>query len=194
MSRRGLLGLVGAGAAGVAIGAGAGVAGGIAIARAADGGAATSSVRLLRCAPGGHHDAGAGSHALRRVRHDGAHGSRRSDLPPPGLVVCRGAHDPGSRGQRDRRRRRLSRSAARTTPAKRSGWARAVSRSHSASARPCSSSTASTATASPSDVRPFSSGCPHSSATTSIPTSPAATCASKPVPTTRRSRCTRSAT
>ena len=42
VSRRGLLGLVGAGAAGVAIGAGAGVAGGIAIARAADGGAATS--------------------------------------------------------------------------------------------------------------------------------------------------------
>ena len=77
MSRRGLLGLVGAGAAGVAIGAGAGVAGGIAIARAADGGAATFAVRLLRCAPGGNHDAGAGSHAFRRVRHDGAHGSRR---------------------------------------------------------------------------------------------------------------------
>ena len=42
MSRRGLLGLVGAGAAGLAIGAGAGVAGGTAIARAADAGAAAS--------------------------------------------------------------------------------------------------------------------------------------------------------
>lgn len=38
VSRRGLLGLVGAGAAGLAIGAGAGVAGGLAIARAADSG------------------------------------------------------------------------------------------------------------------------------------------------------------
>jgi deferrochelatase/peroxidase EfeB len=42
VSRRGLLGLVGAGAAGLAIGAGAGVAGGTAIARAADAGAAAS--------------------------------------------------------------------------------------------------------------------------------------------------------
>src|SRR5688572_9494567 len=43
VSRRGLLGLVGAGAAGLAVGAGAGVAGGVALARGAEGGAAASA-------------------------------------------------------------------------------------------------------------------------------------------------------
>jgi len=53
VSRRGLLGLVGAGAAGVAIGAGAGVAGGMAFARADDGGAAASAYEFF-----GAHQAG----------------------------------------------------------------------------------------------------------------------------------------
>src|SRR5690349_5160547 len=53
VSRRGLLGLVGAGAAGLAIGAGAGVAGGTAIARAADAGAAASPYEFY-----GPHQAG----------------------------------------------------------------------------------------------------------------------------------------
>jgi deferrochelatase/peroxidase EfeB len=53
VSRRGLLGMVGAGAAGLAIGASAGVAGGIAIARAADGSAAASAYDFF-----GAHQAG----------------------------------------------------------------------------------------------------------------------------------------
>ena len=53
VSRRGLLGLVGAGAAGVAIGAGAGVAGGLALARAAETGGAASAFDFF-----GAHQAG----------------------------------------------------------------------------------------------------------------------------------------
>ena len=112
VSRRGLLGLVGAGAAGVAIGAGAGVAGGLALARAAETERSGIRLRFLRRTPGGHHHARAGPPALRRVRHDGPHRPRGPDLAAAGLDICRGAHDSGAGCQRDRRRRRIAGGAA----------------------------------------------------------------------------------
>ena len=193
VSRRGLLGLVGAGAAGLAIGAGAGAAGGVAVARAADGQRGIR-LRLLRRAPGRHHDAGAGPPALRRVRHDGTHRPRRPDLAAAGLVVCRGAHDPG-----------LEVSATGAVggspeaPPDDTGEALGLRRERADDhvrlrADAVRDRRRGPVTASPHGARPSSSGFPHSSATTSIPTHRAATCASRRAPTTRRSPSTPSAT
>ena len=66
---------------------------------------------VLRRAPGGHHDARPGPPALRRVRHGrGRHAATTSSSCCRTGRYAAVAHDPGARGHRGRRRRRLRRS------------------------------------------------------------------------------------
>ena len=192
LSRRGLLGLAGAGVVGAGIGVGRRPLALPHDASAAPGVAASYPFY-------GEHQAGITTPAQDRLHFaafDVADISRDDLIELLQDWTARGRpHDAGPRRRPGRRRRTARSMHRRTTPARPSPARRRDSPSPSASARPCSGRTAPTASASP-RKRPAALDRPAAlrrrrARTTS---SSAATSASRPAPTTRRWPCTPSAT
>ena len=181
-NRRRFLG-VALGAAGVAAAGGAGFG----VARATEPGAPAASGQVPFY---GAHQAGIATPAQDRLAFAAFDVTTTTrDALRPARLLGRGrarmtaGEAIGADGDRTRRRRR-------STPARPSASARPGSRSRSASGRRCST----TGSASPASARPRSPTSRHCPATRWTRTAAAATCASRPARTTRRSRSTPSAT